>query len=261
MTYDTIHCGVDDRGVATLELARPGKHNALDAAMIAELTAAAASLAADDSVRVVVLRAEGRSFCAGGDLDWMRAQFSATRLERLRQARALAEMLRALNELPKPLIAAVQGNAYGGGVGLMCVSDAVIAVETATFGLTETRLGLIPATIAPYVVARLGEGRARRIIASPRLWTAVQAQDMGLVHVTVQSGQLANALDAEVTPYLAAAPGAVAAAKALARALSPAIDDALVSTTIDRLADTWEGIEAQEGVTAFLEKRKPGWAV
>jgi len=260
MSYATIRSSVDDRGVASLQLARAAKHNALNGAMIADLTLAASRLADDESVRVVVLSAEGESFCAGGDLAWMQAQFSATRITRLREARALADMLRALNELPKPLIGAVQGNAYGGGVGLLSVCDAVIAVGSAKFGLTETRLGLIPATIGPYVIARLGEGVARRVFFSPRLFDAAEALRLGLVSAVVADmAELTAAIDAEVGPYLQAAPHAVAAAKALARALGPVIDEAVISATIERLADTWEGAEAQEGVAAFLERRKAWW--
>lgn len=259
MNYATIRTTVDDRGVASLELARPEKHNALNPEMIAELTTAAARLGADESVRVVVMSGQGTSFCAGGDLDWMQRQFTATRQQRLKEARALAEMLRALNELPKPLIGAVKGHAYGGGVGLLSVCDAVIAVDTAKFGLTETRLGLIPATIGPYVTARLGEGRARRMFFSPRLWSAGEARDIGLVSVIATVAGFAAAVEAEVTPYLSAAPHAVASAKALARALGPVIDAAVISATIERLADTWEAAEAQEGVSTFLEKRKPWW--
>lgn len=262
MSYATIRTSVDDRGVASLQLARAAKHNALNGAMIADLTMAASRLAEDESVRVVVLRAEGESFCAGGDLAWMQAQFSATRSARLREARALADMLRALNELPKPLIGAVQGNAYGGGVGLLSVCDAVIAVSSAKFGLTETRLGLIPATVGPYIVARLGEGAARRVFFSPRLFDAAEARGLGLVSLIVADlAELTAAIDGEVAPYLQAAPHAVAAAKALARSLGPVMDEAVISATIERLADAWEGAEAQEGVSAFFEKRKAWWMV
>jgi methylglutaconyl-CoA hydratase len=259
MTYGTIRTAVDDRGIASLELARPEKHNALNADMIAELTTAASRLGNDDSVRAVVLRGQGDSFCAGGDLSWMQAMFGATRPERLRQARSLAEMLRALNEMPKPLIAAIHGGAYGGGVGLTCVCDSAIAVQTARFAMTETRLGLIPATIGPYVYARLGEGKARRMFFSPRVFTAVEALELGLIEVVVGPRGFDLAIEAEVSPYLCAAPQAVASAKALARSLGPVIDDAVISATIERLADAWEGAEAQEGVSAFLEKRKPWW--
>lgn len=259
MTYQTIRTAVDDRGVATLELARPDKHNCLNPEMLADLTTAAARLGDDESVRVVVFRAQGDTFCAGGDLSWMQDLFTATREHRMRHARALADMLRALNELPKPLIGALHGSAYGGGIGLMSVCDAVVAVDTAKFGLTETRLGLVPATISPYVLARLGNGKARRMFFSPRIFSALEARDLGLVSVVTAPRHFEAALDSEIIPYLSAAPQAVAAAKALARSLGPIIDDAVISATIARLANTWEGEEAQEGVSAFLEKRKPRW--
>ncbi|MEY8841991.1 enoyl-CoA hydratase-related protein, partial [Cribrihabitans sp. XS_ASV171] len=154
--YDTLDLTVDDRGVARLVLNRAEKHNALSAQMIADLTAAAGRLGADDAVRVVVLTGAGKSFCAGGDLAWMQQQMAADPETRFTEARKLAEMLQALNTLPKPLIGAVQGNAFGGGVGMASVCDVAIGVDTLKMGLTETRLGLIPATIGPYVVARMG---------------------------------------------------------------------------------------------------------
>ncbi len=250
----------DERGVATLSLARADKHNALSAAMITELGDFAAALAADAATRVVVLTGAGTSFCAGGDLGWMREQFSASREQRMAEAGRLAGMLRALNELPQPLIGRVQGQAFGGGVGLMSVCDVVVAVDSARFGLTETRLGLIPATISPYVVARMGEGMARRVFMSARLFSAEEARVLGLVARVVTADALDEAVEQETKPYLAAAPGAVAAAKALARALGPRIDDAVIEDTIRRLADAWEQPEAREGVAAFFEKRKPNWA-
>lgn len=256
---NTLTLSKDARGVTTLTLNRPEKHNAMSAEMISELTQAAHQLAHDDS-RVVVLAAEGKSFCAGGDLSWMRAQFEADRATRITEARALADMLFALNSLPKPLIARVQGNAFGGGVGLMAVSDVVIAVEEARFGLTETRLGLIPATISPYVIARMGEGKARRVFMSARLFDAAEATKLDLVAHAVAAGKLDAAVEAEIRPYLAAAPGAVANAKALARTLGPKIDASVIEDSITRLADTWETEEAREGITAFFEKQPPGWA-
>lgn len=256
---NTLRIAVDPRGVATLTLALPEKHNALAPAMIAELTDAAATLGADKTVRVVVLAADGVSFCAGGDLNWMRAQMSADRAMRMAEARKLAEMLYALNTMPKPLIGRVQGNAFGGGIGMMSVCDVVIAAEGAKFGLTETRLGLIPATISPYVLARMGEGKARRVFMSARLFDAQEAVLLDLVARVVALDALDAAIEAEVKPYLSAAPGAVAASKALARALGPKIDPETIDFTIARLADTWEQEEAMEGVGAFFDKRKPGW--
>ncbi|MEO0999284.1 MAG: enoyl-CoA hydratase-related protein, partial [Pseudomonadota bacterium] len=175
------------------------------------------------------------------------------------EARRLAAMLSALNTLPKPLIGSVNGAAYGGGVGLVAVTDVAVAAEGAMLGLTETRLGLIPATISPYVLARMGEGRARRVFMSARRFDAAEGVALGLIARTVPAEALDAAVEAEVAPYLSAAPGAVAAAKALARALGPRIDDAVIEETVARLADTWETVEAQEGITAFLEKRRPGW--
>ncbi len=260
MAYETIRLATDQRGVATLTLARPDKHNALSAAMIDELGQAAAALAADPAVRVVVLAAAGASFCAGADLAWMQAQFAASRAERIQEARRLAELLRQLNVLPKPLLGRVQGNAFGGGIGLMAVCDLVVASQTARFGLTETRLGLIPATIGPYVVARIGEAGARRLFLSARLFDAALAKSLGLVAEVVPADALDSALEAEIEPFFATAPGAVARAKALARALGPRIDDAVIAETVERLADCWEQPEAAEGIAAFFARRAPSYA-
>ena len=259
MSFSTLLLDTDARGVATLALNRPDKHNALNRTMISELGAAATMLAADQRVRVVVLTGVGTSFCAGGDLDWMVEQMAAGRKERMAEARLLAEMLGALNTLPKPLIGRVQGQAFGGGVGLMSICDVAVGVEGARFGLTETRLGLIPATIGPYVIARMGEALARRVFMAARLFDAREAVTLGLLARAVPADGLDAAIEAEVVPYLSTAPGAVARAKKLARRLGPTIDAAVIEETIEALADTWEGAEAREGVAAFLGKRKPKW--
>ncbi|WP_337184259.1 crotonase/enoyl-CoA hydratase family protein [Shinella sp.] len=261
MNFETISVSVDRRGVAALTLRRHAQHNALSGLMIRELTAVAGLLAEDRAVRVVVLTGEGESFCAGGDLNWMKEQIAATREERIAEARRLALMLKALRDLPKPLVARVNGQAYGGGVGLISVCDAAIAVEGARFGLTETRLGLIPATISPYVAARIGPAAFLRFATSARLFDAVVARDIGLVSRIVSPEALDEAVGAEIAPYFAASPNAVAAAKALAHALAPPIDDKVIEMTLTRLADTWETPEAGEGISAFLEKRKPGWVL
>ncbi len=259
MTFETIAIDTDQRGVATLLLNRADKHNSLSARMIDELAEAARQLAADEAVRVVVLTGAGASFCAGGDLGRMREQITATREARMAEARKLAMMLKALNELPKPLIGRVQGQAFGGGIGMMSVCDTAVAVEDAKFGLTEVRLGLIPATISPYVLARMGEGKARRVFMSARIFGAEEARDLDLVAKVVPADELNAAVEAEIKPYLAAAPAAVAASKALARSLGPNMSDAVIDDTIRRLADTWETPEAQEGISAFFDKRKPNW--
>lgn len=260
MTPSTLTIERDARGVALLTLNRPEKHNVLSGLMCDELARAAAELDADPGVRAVVMTGAGKSFCAGGDLGWMREQFAATRAERMAEARRLAGMLEALNTLSKPLIGRVNGAAYGGGVGLVAVCDSAVAVADARFGLTETRLGLIPATISPYVLARIGEGRARSVFFSARVFDAAEAGRLGLVSRVVAPEALDAAVEAEVAPYFATAPAAVAAAKRLARSLGPRIDAEVVEATIARLADAWETPEAQAGIAAFLEKRPPPWA-
>ena len=255
----TLAIEVDERGVAQVSLNRPKVHNAMDAAMIAELTAAAARLGRDPAVRVVVLTGAGASFCAGGDLGWMRAQMEADAPTRAREARALAEMLGALDAMPKPLIGRVQGQAFGGGIGLMAVCDVAVGVDTARFGLTEVRLGLIPATIGPYVIARLGGARARRVFFSGRRFDADEAVALGLLARAVPAADLDAAIEAEVAPYLAAASGAVAEGKALVARLGGTVTEADVSATIDALVARWESDEAREGVAAFFDKRRARW--
>lgn len=257
--FETISISADERGVATLTLDRAEKHNALSGQMITELTQAASQLGQDGSVRVVVLAAAGKTFCAGGDLGWMQDQMAADKATRFVEARKLAEMLQALNTMPKPLIGALQGNAFGGGVGMAAVCDVAIGVDSLKMGLTETRLGLIPATIGPYVIARMGEARARRVFMSARLFDAPEAVDLGLLARVVSPEQLATAIEEEVRPYLSCAPGAVASAKALVRTLGPRIDDATIDQTINELVERWETEEAREGIAAFFEKRKPAW--
>ncbi|UIJ73210.1 crotonase/enoyl-CoA hydratase family protein [Aurantimonas sp. HBX-1] len=250
--YSTIRIDTDAEGVATLTLARPERHNAMDAAMIGELADAAAALGADDAVRVVVLTGEGRSFCAGADLNWMKAQLAAPRAARVAEAEKLARMLKALNELPKPLVGRIQGQAFGGGLGLIAVCDVAIGSLASRFGFTETRLGLIPATISPYVVVRMGEGRARLVFMSGRRFGAAEARELELLARAVTEDELDAAVAAEVTPYLACAPEAVAAAKALVRSLGPVIDEQTIAVTASRLADCWEGEAARSRISAFL---------
>ena len=260
MTFETLLIDTDARGVATLTLNRPDKHNAMSGLMIEELRTAADQLGADPAVRVVVITGSGRSFCAGGDLGWMQEEMAADAETRGREARKLAEMLFALNTMPKPLIGRLQGNAFGGGVGMASVCDVAIGADRLKMGLTETRLGLIPATIGPYVIARMGEGRARRVFMNARLFDAAEAVDLGLLARAVPADDLDAAVDAEVIPYLSCAPGAVAAAKALARSLGPRLDAEVIDHTIAALVAQWDGEEAPEGVGAFFEKRKPRWA-
>lgn len=257
--YKTVSIDRDARGVATLTLNRPEKHNAMSGEMLLEIKAATEELAADDTVRVVVLTGAGKSFCAGGDLGWMQKQMQADAATRAAEARVLAETLQLLNTLPKPLIGAIQGNAFGGGVGMASVCDVAIGADHLKMGLTETKLGLIPATIGPYVVARMGEARARRVFMSARLFGAAEAVELGLLARVVPAADLASAVEAEVVPYLSVAPGAVAAAKKLTRDLGPRLDNEVIDMTVRALVDRWEGDEAAEGISAFFDKRKPRW--
>ena len=248
----------DDRGVTTVTLNRPDKRNAMSGEMIAELSDCATMLAADDTVRAVVLRGAGALFSAGGDLNWMRAQIDADAATRAREAGKLAAMLGAWNALPKPVIGRIEGAAFGGGVGLACICDVAIAAPDAKFGLTETKLGLIPATIGPYVIARMGEGNARRVFMSSRVFGADEARELGIVARV--SDDLDAAVEAEIASYLSCAPGAVAEAKALALHLGGAPGQQEVEHSIQALVTRWESAESAEGIAAFFDKRKATWA-
>ncbi|MBN7785547.1 crotonase/enoyl-CoA hydratase family protein [Ponticoccus gilvus] len=257
---DLIRVDRDGRGVATLWLARAEKHNALSAQMMTELQDAAGALARDDSVRVVVLAAEGRSFCAGGDLGWMQAQFAMDRATRRAESARIAHALGALYALPQPLIARVQGNAFGGGVGLVSVCDVAVGADSLKMGLTEVKLGLIPANIGPYVVARMGAVNAAEVFMNARLFGAGDARRLGLLNRVVAADALDAAVEDEVAPYLTCAPGAVRDGKALLRRLSGGVDAGAVEAAIDALADRWETDEARAGIAAFFDKRPAPWA-
>lgn len=259
MIYKTLSVEVDAKGIVSLRLNRPEKRNSLSAQMIEDLTEFAAHAGQADGWRAVILSGTGDFFCAGGDLGWMQAQMAADRPTRMAEARKLAMMLKALNELPLPLIGAVHGGAFGGGVGLCTVCDLVIAARGTRFGLTETRLGLIPATIGPYVIARMSEGFARRVFMSGRLFSVEEARDLGLVAQIVDPNDLESAARAEANGYLATGPGAVAAAKRLALRLGRAASDEDITASIQALADVWETQEARAGIAAFFEKKPPPW--
>ena len=257
--FETLQIAIDERGVATLTLNRPEQHNALSGRMIDELTTATLHLADNDAVRLVTLTGNGASFCAGADLGWMQEQVNATRAQRIEEARKLALMLKALRDLPKPLIGRINGQAYGGGIGLISVCDVAIGVSGARFGLTETKLGLIPATISPYVVARIGQANALHTFTSARLFDAEEGKRIGLLHNVVAMERLDAVVEAEIKPYFATAPAAVAASKRLVHALGEPIDEAVIDMTLTRLADTWETPEAAEGIAAFFAKKSPSW--
>jgi methylglutaconyl-CoA hydratase len=254
-----LSVAVDARGVATLTLNRPQVHNALDDRLIDALDDAADTMARDGNVRVVVLTGAGPTFCAGGDIRWFKRSSEGTRADRLRESGRLATMLRRLNDLPKPLIGRINGPAYGGGVGMVSVCDVAVSVRSARFGLTEVRLGLVPANISPYVVRRIGSANARRTMLSGALFDSGRAQRLGLVDDVVPDGSLDESVEAEVAELLQAAPGAVAATKRLIAFVDGHdLDDCMIHTA-DRLADAWETPEGETGVACFLAKRPPPW--
>lgn len=257
--FDTITLTTDPRGVATVTLNRPDKHNALSAQMMDDLTQVAAQLDGDASVRVVVIKGAGPSFCAGGDLGWMRDQMSADTATRTREAHRIANMLGALNTMSKPLIAQVHGNAVGGGLGLCCVADKIFATDTATFGLTETKLGLMPATIGPYVVARMGGGNAREVFMSSRIFNATQAQRLGIVSAVVAAQDLDREVETETRAYLKCAPAAVAESKQMVLELGGAPDKAAIDASITALLKRWDNPETAQGIAAFFDKKPPPW--
>ncbi|MCG8596257.1 MAG: enoyl-CoA hydratase/isomerase family protein [Kiloniellales bacterium] len=251
---------VDDHGVARLVLNRPEVHNAFNDVLIAELTSALKRLEQDPKVRAVLLAAEGKSFSAGADLNWMKRMAGYSEEENRADARGLAGLMRTLNDLTKPTIALVQGAAYGGGVGLVACCDIAIAATRAGFCLSEVKLGLIPAVISPYVVAAIGARAARRYFVTAERFDAEAALRLGLVQEVVAPEELEAAGRRVLDALLAGGPEAQAAAKRLVRdTAGRPIDDALVEETAKRIAAVRAGAEAREGVSAFLEKRPPAW--
>ena len=257
MAYEAITSDVDERGVALITLNRPEQHNALNRKMIAELHSVALKLANDDNVRVVVLTGNGKSFCAGGDIGWFRDTLAMDRKGRIAESRALAEMLHALDRLPKPLIGRINGSAYGGGIGMVSVCDVTVADRAARFGLTEVRLGLIPANISPYVMARIGAARSRSVMLSGTLFGAEQACALGLIdEIAVE---LDAATEVRVTAHLEASTSAVAATKKLIAFVDAHDIEAAKEYTSEALADAWETDDGREGIASFLAKRLPSW--
>lgn len=260
MNFETILVDVDRRGIATLTLNRPDARNAIGKSLIADVRRAVADLEADTAVRGVVLTGAGSVFCAGGDLRWMQDNMRQERADRIRESMSLADMLRELDSLSKPLIGRINGSAFGGGLGMVSVCDIAIGVDTAQFALTEVRLGLIPATISPYVVARMGASNARRTMLNATLYDGPKAVEFGLLHGCVPESDLDDAVEKEISALLRCAPGAVAASKALIRYVDSHNADENRIYTADALADVWETPEGQEGPACFFEKRSPSWA-
>jgi methylglutaconyl-CoA hydratase len=259
MDYQTLEIQ-QEQAVATVWLNRPDVRNAFNETSIAELTQAFRALDADASVRAVVLAARGAAFCAGADLNWMKKMAGYSREENLADAAGLAAMLRAIHDCGKPVLARVQGDCYAGGMGLATACDIVVAADAASFCLSEVKLGLIPATISPYVIRAMGAQAARRYFITAERFSAAAAQRMGLVHECVPADALDETVGMLLKSLLAASPDAVAAAKRLVNDVAgQPLTDALVQDTVVRIADIRASEQGREGVRSFLEKRKPSW--
>jgi methylglutaconyl-CoA hydratase len=252
-----------DGTVEYLTLNRPDVRNAFNEPMIAELArwaSAVSESARDHEVRAVVLAGAGPAFCAGGDATWMSSAVGSTEAENLRDAQAMAAMFRSLDELPVPLICRIQGAALGGGAGLAAVSDIVVAERDAVFGFTEVKLGIVPAIISPFVVAKIGRSAARELFLTGARFPAARARDIGLVHAVVAGDALDAHVSGHVREILTAGPDAVMAAKALIREIWGRAPSDVAATTAGVIAKRRVSAEGQEGLRAFLEKRKPSWS-
>ncbi|MCW8917096.1 MAG: enoyl-CoA hydratase-related protein [Magnetovibrio sp.] len=257
--YTTLELNVDGQGIARLMLNRPTKHNSLNSQMIDELRAALDFLNANEDIRVVVLSGAGKSFCAGADLTWMHQQINNTKQERYQEALNLARMFEELNTLNKLVIARVNGSAFGGGLGLISVCDIAIAHDQAQFCLSETKLGLIPAIITPFVVTKIGVGHMRRLSLNASPFSAHHALRYGLLSHTAEWDKLDQSIHYEIECALKCAPGAIAQTKSWVHKVSRKSDIPSAELLAQQLAKWWDQAEAQDGVTAFLNKSSPAW--
>lgn len=265
MAYSLLTFDIDKRGVASVRLNRPDIHNAFDEQLIAELTQAFKEIDANDAVRLATISGNGKSFCAGGDLNWMRKMKGYSRDENIEDSRALEAMFAAAYNLTKPLIGIVHGAALGGGSGLTAVCDFVVASDDATFGFTEARIGIAPSVIGPYVIEKVGISYARAYFLSGMHFKASVAKDMALIHRVVAREQLEAAAEETIQEFLKAAPAAAQRAKALIKRIVALSSDtkgreAIRQFTIETIADLRVSDEGQEGMDALLNKRKPKWA-
>lgn len=257
---DSILVDVDERGLATVTLNRPRVHNAFDSGLIERLTRTLDGLEENREVRVIRLSASGKTFSAGADLNWMRRMATFTREDNLADARALAGMLQGLASTSKPTVAAVQGPAYGGGVGLVAACDLAVASTNARFCFSEAKLGLIPAVISPFVVTAIGARAAKRYFLTAETFDAVEAHRLGLVHEVVEPDQLDGAVERLVDTLLGYGTQTLTAAKSLVETVRDrSVDEDLLAEVATRIAHQRASPEGREGIAAFLEKRKPVW--
>lgn len=260
MSNNFVEVSIGVGGVVTVSLSRPEKRNAFDDLAVKELHDIFSELSGNRDVRVVLLSAEGSSFSAGADLNWMQRMAAYNYEDNLTDAKALANMLRTLNTMPQPTIARVQGAAYGGAVGLVSCCDVAFASEKATFCLSEVKLGLIPATIGPYVIAAIGQRAARRYFQTAEVFSAQKAAALGLVNECVGERELDKEIENCVRQLLQNGPLAMEQAKKLIFEIANSdLGDELIEHTSERIASLRVSVEGQEGLSAFLEKRKPNW--
>ena len=248
-----------DGAVARVWLKRPEQRNAFDGRMVSELRKTLFDLGTQDAVRVIVLGGRGPSFCAGADVEWMRSMAGFTRDENLREAQSLADLFFTVYNSPKPVVARVQGAALGGGSGLVAACDVAVAALGTQFGFTEVRLGIVPAVISPYVIAKIGESAARELFLTGERFEAVKAQEIGLLRAAVPEPDLDPVVEGRVQALLQAGPRAAAEAKALIREVAWRRVEDVQRYTVERIAELRTSPEGQEGLRAFLEKRKPSW--
>jgi len=259
VNYQTLNVSIEG-GVATIELNRPEVRNAFNETAIVDITRAFRAMDQDAAVRVVVLSAAGSAFCAGADLNWMKKMADYSHDENLADAATLAEMLRTIHGCRKPVVARVQGDCYAGGMGLVAAADIAVAAEGVNFCLSEVKLGLIPATISPYVIRAMGESAARRYFLTAERFAAAEALRIGFVHAVCKSEELDATVQGIVASLLAASPNAVTEAKRLVHDVAGApLSQALIDDTVARIADIRASRDGREGVQSFLQKRKPDW--
>lgn len=259
MDYQTLTVTITDR-IGQVTLDRPDVRNAFNEQSIAELALAFDELGRNELVRAIVLAANGPAFCAGADLHWMKKMAGYSDSENRADAMRLADMLRTIYRCPKPVVAKVQGDCYAGGMGLVAACDVAVAVDTANFCLSEVKLGLIPATISPYVIKAMGEQAARRYFLTAERFDAKEAHRIGFVHETVPAEELDTTVAAIVQALANNSPNAVREAKQLVREIvGQPVTEALLEDTANRIAGIRASLEGREGVASFLEKRRPSW--
>ncbi|MDE2760165.1 MAG: enoyl-CoA hydratase-related protein [Paracoccaceae bacterium] len=257
---DSLRFAIQPNGVAKVVLNRPDKKNAFNGEMIARLRKIAEVINKDREIRVVNLIGEGSFFCAGADLEWMRKQTTNSLEEKFREAMELARMLKAWYDIGVPVLTGVQGGAFGGGLGLVVLSDEVIGARDTWFSFSEVRLGLIPATISPYVHRVLGNKAGGRLLLSGKIFSVEEAQSVGLVDEIVPCDTMESALIQKTASYLEGSPEAIRSTKRLLREYGEPITDEKINKTVQALTRIWEGEEAKEGINSFFSKKKPSWS-